>query len=1028
MKKIGSALTLKITLFFLLNLLAVDLLMAQMPGGMDLSFNTIDQVAGQGVGFNGGVGTLVRLPNGKILTGGNHNTYNGKAALKIARLNADGSLDSTFFAATTMDNDVYKLLVLPDGKILAAGAFTRYAGVARDRMMRLDSNGVLDTSFHPSFNNDVNHILALPNGKIYAVGNFTTVNGLSRNKIIRLLPNGEIDSTFKIGSGFGGFYPYSIGLYKDTSILVGGSFNTYNGRYCNGLVRIFKDGSMDTTWNMGVGLNAGVKACVPTTDNKVLAIGFFTYFNDKVANGIVRLDSLGRYDSTFVTGSGFDSIMNSMELLPNGDVIVMGYFNKYRGRNFPQIVKIKPDGSYDTTFNCGTGTEGRVHCFAFEPDGRMVIGGYMLNYSNTYKKHLVRVNPTNGEVDLQFNLQTGSSSPVLALMQQPNGHVLAGGNIQVFNGHRINGLFRLLPNGTRDETFNAALQDKATVTCLALGSTGKIYAAGDLVRYAKLGRSPVVRLNTDGSIDPTFSTGNGFNNLINAIALQPDGKLWVAGAFTAYDGISRKSLARLNENGSLDSSINLGTGFNTALTDLLVQTDGKLLAAGNFTLYNGKACKRLVRLNLDGSLDTTFNTGTGFGGGLNKIKLQADGKIICFGTFTNFNGVNKTAILRLNPNGSLDTSFNNGFNGAVFGSSINAVDIQSDGKIIFAGNVSAYRGTQIKHLARINVDGSLDPSFSVGAGANTTSMNSLAIQTDGKIVIGGPFSTINNMGKNGIARLLGGNLYILTQQPSKFNYCAGDTLSVPFTVYNSYDANNVFTAELSDSAGDFNSSTVVGFLNATGSSRVPVTIPTNIWAGSKYRLRITSLSPANIGTDNGKNISLNRTLSPSINGPDSIEPLKQTSSIYTLSNALASDSFVVSISPALAGTWVRTGLSITVTWNAAYTGNVSVKVKGINSCGVGNEVSKETFLHTLTSMDENLASENFEVFPNPAYNKIEVLVPGSTGSNNLEVFDMKGNCMVKIAASHKNKIEVSDWPKGLYFIRVGATVKKLVIR
>ena len=109
----------------------------------------------------------------------------------------------------------------------------------------------------------------------------------------------------------------------------------------------------------------------------------------------------------------------------------------------------------------------------------------------------------------------------------------------------------------------------------------------------------------------------------------------------------------------LDTSFVIGTGFNDDVRTIITQVDGKILVGGKFTNYNGVQQNYISRLNTDGSLDTSFNIGTGFSYIISTIVLQSDGKILVGGTFTSYNGINRNAVVRLNTDGSLDTSFIN---------------------------------------------------------------------------------------------------------------------------------------------------------------------------------------------------------------------------------------------------------------------------------------------------------------------------------------------------------------------------------
>jgi uncharacterized delta-60 repeat protein len=150
------------------------------------------------------------------------------------------------------------------------------------------------------------------------------------------------------------------------------------------------------------------------------------------------------------------------------------------------------------------------------------------------------------------------------------------------------------------------------VNVLSIQSDGKILVGGSFTTYKGLTQNYIVRLNTDGSLDSTFDVGVGFDNQVRAITIQPDGKILVGGNFTTYKGLTQTRIVRLNTDGSLDSTFDVGTGFNTLVLSLLTQSDGKILVGGNFSTYKGLTQNFIARLNIDGSLDSTFNIGTGF--------------------------------------------------------------------------------------------------------------------------------------------------------------------------------------------------------------------------------------------------------------------------------------------------------------------------------------------------------------------------------------------------------------------------------
>jgi uncharacterized delta-60 repeat protein len=261
---------------------------------------------------------------------------------------------------------------------------------------------------------------------------------------------------------------------------------------------------------------------------------------------------------------------------------------------------------------------------------------------------------------------------------------------------------------------------------------------GDFTTYSGVTSNKIIRLNSNGSVDNTFNVGTGFSGTtVNSLQIQSNGKVIAAGNFTSYQGNTTQRIVRINTDGSWDNSFS-GAADST-INSTQLQSDGKILAGGNFTLpYN-----RICRFNTDGSVDTSFDPVGGFNLAVGPIKLQSDGKVICGGSFTSFDSpsYSPSRIARLLSNGSYDTSFSGLTTG--FNSTVSAIELQSDGKIIVGGNFTSYNGTSVGRICRLNTDGSLDTSFnSSGAGFNNN-VYSITVLSSDDILVSGDFTTYN---------------------------------------------------------------------------------------------------------------------------------------------------------------------------------------------------------------------------------------------------------------------------------------------
>ncbi|MDQ3323122.1 MAG: delta-60 repeat domain-containing protein, partial [Acidobacteriota bacterium] len=346
----------------------------------------------------------------------------------------------------------------------------------------------------------------------------------------------------------------------------------------------------------------------------------------------------------------------------------------------------------------------------------------------------------DGDIDASFNAGVSEGFGFIEeTIVQPDGKIIIGGSFKGVNGAPRNFLARLNADGSTDATFNpGGVGPSANVLALARQPDGKILIGGNGALYNGAFRGFMTRLNADGTPDLTFNAGSSANSTVESIAVQADGRILVGGFFSTFNGVPRSRIARLNPDGSLDASFNPGSGFNNPVFSIVPQPDGKILVGGAFRSYNGAAVFGIARLNLDGSLDTTFNPGgTGASSTVETIVLQPDGKILVGGFFSSFNGTPTLGIVRLNADGTVDTAIT--VPGIVSGM-VSAIALQTSGKILVGG--AFFDGTTVSRgTARFNADGSLD--FLFRPNETNGDIFSIVIQPDGKILVGGSFTRID---------------------------------------------------------------------------------------------------------------------------------------------------------------------------------------------------------------------------------------------------------------------------------------------
>ena len=734
-------------------LAATCLIGTAQDGSNDPTFNPTDFGFGNGDGaYNDILCTAVQA-DGKIIIGGEFISYNGTGRNRIARLNADGSLDTGFDPGTGANGIIQSTTIQADGKIIIGGEFTSYNGTGRNYIARVNADGSLDTGFNPvtGASGAIRSTAVQSDGKIIIGGSFTSYNGTGRNNIARLNADGSLDTGFDPGTGANDII-WSTAVQSDGKIIIGGGFTSFNGTARNRIARLNADGSLDTGFDPGLGASNTILSITVQADGKIIIGGDFTSYNGTGRNRIARLNTDGSLDISFNPGSGTNNTIYSTAMQADGKMIIGGQFTSYNGVGRNNIARLNTDGSLDTGFDPGTGANAPVYSTAVQADGKIIIAGNFNRYNGTGRSRIARLN-ADGSIDTGFDPGTGANAWILSTAVQADGKIIIGGAFTSYNGTVRNSIARLNADGSLDTGFDPGAGASTEIHSITMQADGKIIIGGTFISYNYIGRSRIARLNADGSLDTGFNPGSGANNNIYSTYVQADGKVIIGGSFTSYNGTVRNRIARLNADGSLDTGFNPGTGANGTTWSINVQADGKIIIGGSFTSYNGTVRNRIARLNADGSLDTLFNPGSGANNSIYSSAMQADGKIIIAGNFTSYNGTGRIRIARLNTDGSLDTGFNlgTGANG-----SINCIAVQADGRIIIGGLFTSYNGMGRNRIARLNANGSLDTGFNPGSGANSIfycTISSTAVLADGKIIIGGWFTSYNGIGRNRIARI-----------------------------------------------------------------------------------------------------------------------------------------------------------------------------------------------------------------------------------------------------------------------------------
>lgn len=366
-----------------------------------------------------------------------------------------------------------------------------------------------------------------------------------------------------------------------------------------------------------------------------------------------------------------------------------------------------------------------------------------------------------------FDIGSGFNSEVYSFAVQNDGKILIGGKFTTFNGESAQRIVRLNSDGSKDTSFqtNSGFTGGGGDTAIVdmkIQSTGKIIVVGNFSAFSGVSVGYIARLNTNGTLDESFNNGgSGFNTQTNSITMLANDKMYIGGEFYSYNGNGCLSPIRLNSDGSYDSVYNynqtsvwgnLAWGFsNIARAGFYELSDGSVL----FTNYDDNTYggyTALEKTNSSGSQDSSFRTNIGTNFGLVEtgsdrinaysIKVDSNNKILLGGDFLEWTGnTSLHKLIRLNSNGSVDTTFANGKFDTEANTMIMDMRILDDGKLLIAGGMVSYSGVSVSSLIKLNSDGSLDNTFNRKVWNNH--VNAIEVLSDGTILAGGRFTTFD---------------------------------------------------------------------------------------------------------------------------------------------------------------------------------------------------------------------------------------------------------------------------------------------
>ncbi len=707
------------------------------PATLDPSFATSCQASGPGT-----ISALALRPDGQILVGGWFTSFGGVARTNVARLNADGSVDPAFVAGPQYPSQpIDRLALQTDGKLWVGGGFTNIAGHVYRRLARLQTNGSVDLTVaaDSGVNSNIKGLAIQTNGQVVLAGYFSGVYAggvlTSRPRVARLNANGALDDSFNAGTNTDQNIEAMV-LQPDQKILIAGGFKNYWGTSRPPILRLNSDGTPAAGFTPPTALGHRISQLALQADGRILIAGTFTNLNGTPVTNFARLNADGSLDPTFLPRLAKGDEIRAFAFQADGKILIGGNIQSVNGTSCANLARLNPDGSVDTdfVFALESGIPGTVLALAVQPDGKILVacGNRLLRLlGDGGGGPTILTSPKSVTVEpsaaVAFSVRAAGEAP-LHYQWEKDGVPLVGETNPLLNLHDIQpgdaGAYRVVVSNQVGTTPSA-------VATLQIVSTQP--------------------LSTDGMLDPTFNPGTGTDDSVYALARQNDGRVILGGWFKNYNGTPRTNLVRVLADGSLDASFSPQLGSVGAVTALALQPDGKFVAAGSFTNVGSVLCNGIARFNTNGVLDTTFNPGTGANGDIQAVALQTNGQVLIGGAFTSVNGVARTHLARLNTNGSVDAAFH-----PVPDDEVRALAVQPDGRVLVGGAFWNIGSTYRPRIARLDSAGNVDTTFNAGSvqgGVFMPYVSSITVLTSGQLLMAGNFDQVGGVTRNWLARL-----------------------------------------------------------------------------------------------------------------------------------------------------------------------------------------------------------------------------------------------------------------------------------
>jgi len=368
--------------------------------------------------------------------------------------------------------------------------------------------------------------------------------------------------------------------------------------------------------------------------------------------------------------------------------------------------------------------------------------------------HITFVLAQSGALDTSFDPGTGANLSILRSVVLPNGSYLIAGNFTSYAGNTCGRIARVLPEGSYDPTFLSGTGFNDQVLQMQIQSDGKIIVVGGFTQYNGTNVNRIVRLLSDGTLDETFQPIATNSISASMLEILPDDRVLLSGNFSIPGVPGAVRLARFMPNGALDQVLATVSNTNGLVTSVLTLPDDRVMIGGTFTAVQGQTRNGIALLSSNGMLDTSFDPGAGFfsttSTPIQRLILGPSGGIYVVGSYTQYNNIDVNYLVRLETSGAIDPTWNTS---TVYTAPVVwMLELPGD-KILAGGSFEQVNGISKPGLCALTLNGDLIPSFPRASGS-TGPIFQIHPTQSGDLFIAGNFTSYNGVQRNRIARLI----------------------------------------------------------------------------------------------------------------------------------------------------------------------------------------------------------------------------------------------------------------------------------